>query len=68
MNRMRLACSFLSAALLMCSGALRAQDGPPPPPDARMRGHGGPGGPGGPGPFADRIELMGFEGLHGTES
>ena len=28
----------------------------------------GPGGPGGPGgPFADRIELMGFEGLHGNK-
>jgi hypothetical protein len=32
-----------------------------------MHGPGGPGSPGGPGPFADRIELMGFEGLHGNK-
>jgi hypothetical protein len=64
MSRMRLACSLLSVALLLSAGALRAQDGPPPPPDGMRHG---PGGPGGPGPFADRVELMGFEGLHGNK-
>jgi Spy/CpxP family protein refolding chaperone len=71
MSRMKLACSILSSALLLAASAAtsRAQDAPPPP-DAIMHGpdgHGGPGGPGGPGPFADRVELMGFEGLHGNK-
>ena len=65
MNCKNWAYSVLSAALLVGAGTLRAQEAPPPPPDVMMRG--GPEGPGGPGPgpFADRIELMGFEGLHG---
>jgi Spy/CpxP family protein refolding chaperone len=58
-------CTVLSCGLLLAVAAARGQDGPPPPPDATMRG--GPGGPGGPGPFGDRIELMGFEGLHGNK-
>jgi len=66
MNGKIWACSVLSGALLLGAGVLRAQDAPPPPPDVRMR-TGGPGGPGGPGPFADSIELMGFEGLHGNK-
>jgi len=61
-----LTCTVLTAALLLCVGTARGQEGPPPPPDVMMRG-GGPGGPGGPGPFGDRIELMGFEGLHGNK-
>jgi hypothetical protein len=61
-----LSCTVLTAALLLGAGAVRGQDGPPPGPDAMLRG-GGPGGPGGPGPFGDRIELMGFEGLHGNK-
>lgn len=61
-----LSCTVLSGVLLVCAGVAPAQEGPPPPPDAMMRG-GGPGGPGGPGPFGDRIELMGFEGLHGNK-
>src|SRR6476646_5330609 len=51
MNRKFWACSVVSGALLLAAGISRAQ-GP----------GGGPGGPGGP--FGDRIELMGFEGLH----
>jgi hypothetical protein len=67
MNRMSWARLMLSGALVFCAASSRAQDAPPPPPDPMMHGHGGPGGPGGPGPFADRIELMGFEGLHGNK-
>src|SRR5262245_59226637 len=67
MNRMRWARLMLSGALIFAAASSRAQDAPPPPPDPMMHGHGGPGGPGGPGPFADRIELMGFEGLHGNK-
>jgi hypothetical protein len=69
MNRKSWACLALSSALLLCAGTARTQEGPPPAPDAVMRGGGlgGPGGPGGPGPFGDRIELMGFEGLHGNK-
>jgi hypothetical protein len=65
MNRKNWACSVLSGALLLGAGTLRAQEAPPPSSEVMMRG--GPEGPGGPGPgpFADRIELMGFEGLHG---
>ncbi len=71
MNRKSWVCTVLtstvvSCALLLCVGTARAQEGPPPAPDAMMRG-GGPGGPGGPGPFGDHIELMGFEGLHGNK-
>jgi Spy/CpxP family protein refolding chaperone len=56
MNLKNWACTVLGGALLLGAGALRAQDGPGP-----MHGHGGPG------PFADRVELMGFEGLHGNK-
>jgi hypothetical protein len=65
MNRVTWARCFLSGSLLLTAGVLRAQDGPPPPPPDAMLHGGGPGGPGGP--FADRIELMGFEGLHGNK-
>jgi hypothetical protein len=68
MNQNHWACTGLTCAVLSCAllypGAARAQDGPPPPPDVMMGGHGGPGGPG---PFGDHIELMGFEGLHGNK-
>lgn len=63
MNRMSWARLMLSGALVLCAATSRAQDEPPPP-DPAMHG---PGGRGGPGPFFDRIELMGFEGLHGNK-
>jgi hypothetical protein len=64
-----LPCAVMNGALLLCAGTAGAQEGPPPPPapDVMMGGPGGRGGPGGPGPFGDRIELMGFEGLHGNK-
>jgi hypothetical protein len=68
MNRVTWASCFLCGAILLDVASVRAQEGSlPPPPDAMMHGdgRGGPGGPGGP--FADRVELMGFEGLHGNK-
>jgi hypothetical protein len=61
MNRNIWACS-LAGGVLMLVGALNAQQ-PPPPPGLEFHG-GGPeeGGPGGP--FGERIELLGFEGMH----
>lgn len=64
MNR-RLAMSLvLSGAFVLCAGVAGAQQAPPPPPpEGRM--------PGGPpeemmaGPMGERIELLGFEGMHG---
>lgn len=52
MNRNIWACSLVGGGLLLTAGTFRAQEPPPPP-------GGGPGGP-----FAERIELMGFEGLN----
>ena len=52
MNRKIWACSLVGGALLLTAGPFRAQQPAPPP----GRGPGGP--------FAERIELMGFEGLN----
>jgi hypothetical protein len=59
MNRKSWPWLVIGGFLLLTAAAVRAQDGPPPP---GGRWHGGPGGP-----FADRVELMGFEGLHGNK-
>jgi hypothetical protein len=65
MNRKVCTSLLLAGMLAGVAGSLRAQDAPPPPlrPEAQM-----PGGPGEgmmAGPMAGRIELLGFEGLHG---
>jgi len=61
MNRNVWACSLLAGAVWFAAGMMRAQDPPPPP----AFGHGeGPGMAGPMGPFGERIELLGFEGLH----
>jgi hypothetical protein len=59
---------MLSGALLLGAAAVRAQEGPagasPPPPHfAMMQGGPGDGMPGGP--IGERIELLGFGGMHG---
>jgi len=62
MNRNLWTSSLLAATLVLSSGTAKAQDAPLPPP---AFGHGeGPGGPGPGGPFGERMELLGFEGLH----
>jgi hypothetical protein len=64
MNR-RLAMSLiLGGTLGVSAGLARAQEAPPPPPPDGMR-HGGPGGDFMPPPMGDRVELLGFEGMHG---
>jgi hypothetical protein len=56
--------SALCGALLVAAGVSRAQEGAPPPPEKMkmiMQG----GAPGERGPFGQRMELLGFEGMHG---
>jgi hypothetical protein len=60
MKRGKWACWALGGVVLLSAGMARGQEGPPPPDVMREIGTGGPG------PFADRVELMGFEGLHGN--
>jgi hypothetical protein len=61
MNRNLWTSSLLAGALVLSSGTARAQDAPPPPAFGQADG---PGGPGPGGPFGERMELLGFEGLH----
>ena len=62
MNRNLLTSSLLAGALVLSLGTGRAQDPPAPP---AFEHADGPGGPGPGGPFGERMELLGFEGLHG---
>ena len=59
MNRNLWTSSLLAGALVLCSVTARSQD----PPPAFEHGD-GPGQPGPGGPFGERMELLGFEGLH----
>jgi hypothetical protein len=61
MNRNLLTSSLLAAALVLSSGTGKAQDPPAPP---AFEHADGPGMPGPGGPFGERMELLGFEGLH----
>jgi hypothetical protein len=56
---------ILGGTLTLSAGLARAQqqEAPPPPPPGGIR-HGGPGGDFMPPPMGDRIELLGFEGMH----
>jgi len=65
MNRRIGMSSVLGAALFLSAGVARAQE-PPPHPGADVMIHrGGPGGDVMGDPLGDRIELLGFEGIHG---
>jgi hypothetical protein len=62
MNRKMWACSLAGGVLLLV-GTMSAQQPPPPPPGSGFHAEGEEeGGPGGP--FGDRVELLGFEGVH----
>jgi hypothetical protein len=69
MNRKMFTCSMLSGALLLGAAAVRAQKGPvevPPPPEHFTMLQGAPSGEVMfAGPIGERIELLGFEGMHG---
>jgi hypothetical protein len=64
MNRRICMYMVLGGVLVLDGGVARAQQAPPrPPPEAMM--HGGPGGDWMAPPMGERIELLGFEGMHG---
>jgi hypothetical protein len=68
MNRKSWAYCVLSGGLLVCAGTTRAQEVMPeaPPPPVLMLQAGIPEDGGGPaGAFGERIELLGFGGIHG---
>ena len=62
MNLKRQTILVLSGMLALSAEVARAQQAPPPP-DAMMRG--GPGGEWMAPPIGERMELLGFEGMHG---
>jgi hypothetical protein len=55
----------LGAALAASGGLARAQEAPPPPLPGEMVRGGGPGNDSMAPPMGDRVELLGFEGMHG---
>jgi hypothetical protein len=62
MSRNIWVCSLIGGALLLTVAKFQAQEPPPAPP---LELHGpGPDAAGPGGPFGDRIELLGFEGMH----
>lgn len=65
MNRNAWAGCFLGGMMAFGAAAAGAQEAAPPPPPPNVAGMPGDGGPGGPPPFAERIELLGFGGMHG---
>lgn len=64
MNRRLTMSLFLSGTLMLSAGIARAQEAPALPPRGEML-RGGPEGDFMPPPMGDRIELLGFEGMHG---
>ena len=56
---------ILGATMVFGAGLVSAQEPPPPPGADVMIMHGGPGGDFMAPPMGERIELLGFEGMHG---
>ena len=65
MNRRVCMSMVLSGIFLWSAGLAQAQEAPPPPPPGELAHAGGPGEGMLAGPIGERIELLGFEGLHG---
>jgi hypothetical protein len=65
MNRRLIMSLVLGGTLGLCSGVAWSQQAPPPPPPGTEMMHGGPGGGWMAPPIGERIELLGFEGMHG---
>jgi hypothetical protein len=69
MNRRIFMSLVLGAILVLSAGAARAQqEAPPPPPRGDVIIHGGPGGDMMVPPMGDKIELLGFAGMHGGKT
>jgi len=64
MNRRFAMSCILGGALAVNAGLARAQEAPPPPPPSWKVIPGGPGGDLISPPLGDRVELLGFEGMH----
>lgn len=65
MNRKLIGSMILGSSLALCAGIAAAQQAPPPPPPDAMVHPGGPDGDMMYGPIGERVELLGFEGMHG---
>src|SRR5882757_2753071 len=65
MNRRLTMSLVLSGMLAVSAGFARAQEAPALPPRGEMLRGDGPGRDSMPPPMGDRVELMGFEGMHG---
>jgi hypothetical protein len=69
MNRRIFMSLILGAILVSSPGLVRAQqEAPPPPPRGEAMMHGGPGGDMMVPPMGDKIELLGFAGMHGGKT
>ena len=65
MNRNLIRSLFLGSLLTLSAGIAGAQQAPPPPPHEPGMMQGGPEGEFPPPPFGERMELLGFGGMHG---
>src|SRR5689334_20676183 len=65
MNRKLIQCLFLGSLLTLYAGMAGAQQAAPPPPHEPGMMQGGPEGEFPPPPFGERMELLGFGGMHG---
>jgi hypothetical protein len=65
MNRRVIHSLILGCLLMLYAGIAGAQQAPPPPPHAPAMMQGGPEGELPPPPFGERMELLGFGGMHG---
>ena len=65
MNRNLVRSLILGCLLLLYAGIAGAQQAPSPPPHAEGMMQGGPEGEFAPPPFGERMELLGFGGMHG---
>jgi hypothetical protein len=65
MNRHLIRSLFLGCALMLYAEIAGAQQAPPPPPHAAGMMQAGPEGDFPPSPFGERMELLGFGGMHG---
>ena len=68
MNRRLIMGLVLVVTLALYAGVVQAQQEAPPPPRGDVMMHGGPGGDMMAPPMGDKIELLGFAGMHGGKT